>query len=189
MSKNLRQALIFLPIAAILIALGYWNIRPESFDEAPPSAAADTSIDFYVVNPHTRQFKADGNLNYQITANRLEHTKTTDITLLNQPDMLLYRSSEQPWHVQSRLGEVGPEGKQVELIDAVRVTRTDSKNRQTLLTTSRMTVFPDKEYAETSQAVKIEGDGGVTTANGMKAYLNEGRMLLLSNVRGQHEAR
>jgi lipopolysaccharide export system protein LptC len=69
------------------------------------------------------------------------------------------------------------------------VTRTDSKNRQTLLTTSRMTVFPDKEYAETSQAVKIEGDGGVTTANGMKAYLNEGRMLLLSNVRGQHEAR
>ncbi|HLD68407.1 MAG TPA: LPS export ABC transporter periplasmic protein LptC, partial [Pseudomonas sp.] len=24
---------------------------------------------------------------------------------------------------------------------------------------------------------------------GMKAYLNDGRMLLLSNVRGQHEAR
>jgi len=29
----------------------------------------------------------------------------------------------------------------------------------------------------------------VTTAKGMKAYMNDGRMLLLSNVRGQHEAR
>jgi lipopolysaccharide export system protein LptC len=29
----------------------------------------------------------------------------------------------------------------------------------------------------------------VTTAQGMKAYLNDGRMILPSNVRGQHEVR
>ena len=189
MTKNLRQALFFLPIAALLIALGYWNIRPESFDEVNSIAAPDTSIDFFVVNPRTRQFQEDGSLSYRIKADKLDHIKATDITLLNQPDLLLYRADEQPWHIQSLLGEVGPEGKQVELIDDVRAQRTDAKNRQTLLTTSRMTVFPDKEYAETSQAVKIEAANGVTTANGMKAYLNEGRMLLLSNVRGQHEVR
>jgi len=52
-----------------------------------------------------------------------------------------------------------------------------------------MTVFPDKQYAQTEQAVRIEAANGVTTANGMKAYLEDGRMLLLSNVRGQHEVR
>ncbi len=189
MSNSIRQALIFLPIAALLIALGYWNIRPESFDESHSTQAPETSIDFFVVNPHTQQFKQDGSLNYRMKADKLEHIKATDITLMNQPDLLLYRKNEPPWHVQSNRGEVAPEGKQVELIDDVRVQRTDIKNRQTLLTTSRLTVFPDKEYAETSQAVKIDAANGVTTATGMKAYLNEGRMLLLSNVRGQHEAR
>jgi lipopolysaccharide export system protein LptC len=189
MSNSIRQALMLLPIAALLIALGYWNIRPESFDGQRTTVAPEASVDFYVVNPHTQQFKEDGSLNYQMKADKLEHIKATDITLLNQPDLLLYRQNEAPWHVQSKLGEVAPAGKQVELIDDVRVQRTDNKNRQTLLTTSRMTVFPDKEYAETSQAVKIDAANGVTTATGMKAYLNEGRMLLLSNVRGQHEVR
>ena len=52
-----------------------------------------------------------------------------------------------------------------------------------------MTVFPDKEYAQTQQAVRIEAANGVTTAQGMKAYMNDGRINLLSNVRGQHEVR
>jgi lipopolysaccharide export system protein LptC len=91
--------------------------------------------------------------------------------------------------VQSERGEVGPEGKQVELIEKVRVARTDAKGRPTILTTSRLTVFPDQEYAQTQQAVRIEAANGVTTAQGMKAYLNDSRMLLQSNVRGQHEVR
>ncbi len=189
MSTNFRQALIFLPVAAALIALGYWNIRPESFDDLQISSSPEATVDFFVINPHTQQFKEDGSQSYLIEAKKLEHIKSTDITLMTQPDLLLYRKDELPWHVQSKLGEVAPAGKQVELIDDVRVQRRDAKNRLTLLTTSRMTVFPDKEYAETSQAVKIEAANGVTTANGMKAYLNEGRMLLLSNVRGQHEVR
>ena len=189
MSITIRNALVLLPIAAILIALGYWNIRPESFDDSQSLRGAETSIDFFVVNPRTQQFKEDGSLNYFLKANKLEHIKSSDVTLVDAPDLLMYRTGELPWHVQSKLGEVGPGGKQVELIDDVRLQRTDNQNRVSLLTTSRLTAFPEKEYAETSQAVKIEAANGVTTANGMQAYLNEGRMLLLSNVRGQHEVR
>jgi lipopolysaccharide export system protein LptC len=75
------------------------------------------------------------------------------------------------------------------LIDLVRVERKDGKGRETVLTTSRLTVFPQKEYAQTQQSVKIEAANGVTTAQGMKAYLSDGKMLLLSNVRGQHAIR
>ncbi|MOA55854.1 Lipopolysaccharide export system protein LptC [compost metagenome] len=91
--------------------------------------------------------------------------------------------------MQSARGEVAPQGKQVELIDDVRVARTDAKGRPTVITSNRMTVFPDEEYAQTQQAVRIEAANGVTTAQGMKAYMNDGRILLLSNVRGQHEVR
>ena len=103
--------------------------------------------------------------------------------------MQLYRGTVYPWHVTSDRGEVNPDGSQVELIDSVRIARTDQKSRATLITSSRMTVFPQKQYAQTDQDVRIDGAGGVTTAKGMKAYLKDSRMDLLSNVRGQYEAR
>jgi lipopolysaccharide export system protein LptC len=119
----------------------------------------------------------------------MEHIKASDVSLLTRPDLLAYRGTELPWHVRSERGEVSPGGEQVELIDDVVVERTDAKGRPTVVTTSRMTVWPEKDYAETRQAVRIDAANGVTTANGMKAYLDDGRMLLLSNVRGQHELR
>ncbi|PAU56563.1 LPS export ABC transporter periplasmic protein LptC [Pseudomonas sp. PIC25] len=189
MLRKLRFIVLLSLIAALLAAVGYWNIRPESFLDRPVAAVDESAIDFYAINARSVQFQEDGKLRYEMRADRLEHVKATDITLLNKPDLLLYRGTELPWHVRSDRGEVAPEGQEVELIEAVRVERTDAKGRPTILTTSRLTVFPEKEYAQTQQAVRIEAANGVTTAQGMKAYLNDGRMLLLSNVRGQHEVR
>ena len=109
--------------------------------------------------------------------------------LLTTPDLHMYRGTEYPWHVQSERAEVNPDGTEVELIDNVRVQRTDEKQRELVVTSSRMTVFPQKQYAQTEQAVRIDGAGGTTTGKGMKAYLKEGKIDLLSNVRGQYEAR
>ncbi|MGH8352873.1 MAG: LPS export ABC transporter periplasmic protein LptC [Pseudomonas sp.] len=189
MLRKLRHSLIFVVLAGLLAALGYWNISPESFMDKPATAGDDNAIDFYVLNAHSVQYQIDGKLHYEMTADKLEHVKASDVTLLTRPNLQLYRGTPLPWHIQSARGEVAAEGKEVELIDQVRVARTDAKGRPTILTTSRLTLFPEKEYAQTEQAVRIEAANGVTTAKGMKAYLNDGRMLLLSNVRGQHEVR
>ena len=188
MLRKLRFPALLTLIAAVLVAIGYWNIRPESFMQQPTVASGETpDVDFYVINSRTVQYQADGKRNYEMTAEKVEHIKASDVSLLTKPDLLSYRGGEHPWHVRSERGEVSPQGTEVELIDNVRTERTDAKGRHSQLTTSRLTVFPEREYAETRQAVKIEAAHGVTTAQGMKAYLNEGRMLLLSNVRGQHE--
>ena len=189
MLKKLRLRLILATLAALLAAAGYWNVRPESFTAQNSDAGIDNGIDFYAIQVKSTQFQPDGKLANYMTSDKLEHLESSDITLLTNPDLLLYRGTELPWHVQSLRAEVAPEGSQVELIDSVRVARTDAKGRPTILTTSRLTVYPDKEYAQTQQAVRIEAANGVTTAQGMKAYLNDGRMLLLSNVRGQHAVR
>ncbi len=189
MLRKLLNPVLFTLAALLLAAVGYWNINPDSFSERPARPGSENAIDFYVVGAKTVQYQADGKLHYESTTAKVEHVKATDVTLLTRPDLLLYRGSELPWHVRSERGEVAPEGSEVELIDQVRVERTDAKGRPTILTTSRLTVFPEKEYAQTQQAVRIDAANGVTTAQGMKAYLNDGRMLLLSNVRGQHEVR
>ena len=180
---------LFTIAAALLVAVGYWNISPESFAEHPAKTGNENPIDFYVLNANTVQYQQDGKVHYRMKATKVEHVKASDVTLLTSPNMDLYRGTELPWKVRSERGEVAPKGTEVELIDKVRVERVDAKGRPTILTTSRLTVFPEKEYAQTKQAVRIDAANGVTTAQGMKAYLNDGRMLLLSNVRGQHEVR
>src|SRR3990167_1833352 len=169
MLRKLLTPALYAIAAALLAAVGYWNINPDSFSERPAQAEAENAIDFYVINATTVQYQADGKLHYEMTSDKLEHVKRSDITLLTNPFLHLYRGTELPWKVNSA--------------------RADAKGRPTILTTSRLTVIPDKEYAQTEQAVRIVAANGVTTAQGMKAYLNDGRMLLLSNVRGQHEVR
>ncbi|MGP9824189.1 LPS export ABC transporter periplasmic protein LptC [Ectopseudomonas khazarica] len=188
MPRQAFNTLIFALIAAVVAALGYWNIAPET-PHRPQQAGNDDAIDFYVLGARTVQYQDDGKLHYRMTAEKLEHVKSTDITLVDTPKLDLYRGTELPWKVTSQRAEVSPGGTEVELIDDVRIARTDAKNRPTIITSSRMTVIPDKEYAQTKQAVRIVAANGVTTAQGMKAYLNDGRMILQSNVRGQHEVR
>ncbi len=190
MLSRLRLPAVLLLVALLLVAIGYWNIRPESFMQEPPaSQGEESSIDFYVINSRTVQYQPDGKRNYELSADKVEHIKASDVSLLTRPDLHAYRGTDLPWHVTSERGEVGPQGEQVELIDNVKVQRQDAKGRPTEITSSRMTVFPEKDYAETRQPVRIVAANGVTTATGMKAYLDEGRMLLLSKVRGQHELR
>jgi lipopolysaccharide export system protein LptC len=188
--RKIRLTLLFLLLAGVFGALGYWNIRPESFLQTPSSAAQPSNaIDFYVEGARTLQFQEDGALHYEMTATRLEHKQDSDVTFVTDPLMHLYRGQPHPWIIRSARSEVAPKGSEVELIDNVRIERTDAKGRPTILTSSRMTLFPDKEYAQTRQVVRIDAANGVTTAQGMKAYLNDGRMILQSNVRGQHEVR
>ena len=189
LSKKIRNILIFGVIAALFAAVGYWNISPERFLDKPVAQVDESAIDYYVINARSVQYLPDGKMQYEMTSDKVEHLKATEVTLLTNPDMNIYRGTEFPWHVTSKRGEVNPDGTEVELIDSVRVARTDDKKRETVITTSRMTVFPQKQYAQTEQDVRIDGAGGVSTGKGMKAYLKESRIHLLSNVRGQYEAR
>ncbi|OYQ19974.1 LPS export ABC transporter periplasmic protein LptC [Pseudomonas mandelii] len=189
LSKKIRNFLLFGCIAALFAAVGYWNISPERFLDKPVVTVDESAIDYYALNAHSVQYLPDGKLQYEMTSDKVEHLKASEVTLLTNPDLNMFRGTQFPWHVQSEHGEVNPDGTQVELIDSVRITRFDEKNRKTLITTTRMTVFPQQQYAQTEQDVRIDGAGGVSTGKGMKAYLKESRIHLLSNVRGQYEAR
>ena len=189
LTKKMRTILMFAILGLLLAAVGYWNISPERFMDRPGASIDETQIDYYATNARAKQFLPDGGVQYEMTADRVDHMRASEVTMLTKPDMQLYRGTVYPWHVQSERGEVNPDGTQVELIDNVRIARTDQKNRATVITSSRMTVFPQKQYAQTEQDVRIEGAGGVSTAKGMKAYLNDSKINLLSNVRGLYEAR
>lgn len=189
MSANVRLALFFLPFALLVAALGYWNINSSTSNDQQPLVQSQKTIDFFAQGTQTLQFTDTGSIQYELSSTRIEHTQDDDITLLLQPNLLLFRGTDLPWHISSERSEVSPKGKEVELINNVRIERTDEQGRPTILTTEHLTYVPETEYAHTKLAVKIEAANGITTGIGMQTYLNESKMRLLSNVRGRHEVR
>ncbi len=194
MSRQTRRWPLLLVCTLLIAALAYWSSQPQTILQesglAQPSYHPD--IDFYALNSHTVKYLSNGQRHYELTANKVEHLKSTDVSLLTQPDLHVYRTpdgKESPWHARSERGEVSSEATSVELIDKVRVERADAEGRPLILTTTRLTIEPDKNYAQTAQPVRIEAFEGVTTATGMKAFMDKSQMHLLSNVRGLHEIR
>lgn len=189
MTRFLRLALPLSIITCLLLALGYWNIRPETFfDDRQATGSLEPEIDFFADNAISVQYQADGSVQYDLHAPRLEHLRESDVSLLTRPDLKLYNSDGLPWQVSSERAQVSSNGERVDLIGQVRIHR-DDRLRPTTLSSSYMTLYPEREYAETHVPVHIESGNSVTTARGLQAYLKEGRMLLKSTVRGQHEIR
>ena len=54
--------------------------------------------------------------------------------------------------------------------------------------TSQLYVFPDKQYAETDKPVTIEQPGSVINSVGLRAFMDTGKVELLSQARGTYEA-
>ena len=174
-------------VVVLALAVGYWNIRPASF--TPQTVQAPLQPDFFMDNPHIRQLNEQGQPVYDLVSERAAHQVDSDVTELDEPRLQYYREGEQqPWHMRARYGEVSANGEQVALSQNVIIEQPLDGQATRRLLTPALDVYPRRDYAETDRSVKIEA-GGVTTATGMKAYFNDGRIELLSNVRGEHEAR
>ena len=89
LSKKIRNFLIFAVIAAVFLAVGYWNISPERFLDQPAAQVDESAIDYYAINAHSIQFLPDGKVQYEMTSDKVEHLKATEVTLLTDPDMNL----------------------------------------------------------------------------------------------------
>lgn len=177
-------------LAMILaLAVGYFNIRPASF--TPPLLVTDPSQpDFFMHNTRILQLNEAGTTAYQLTSERAVHLRDDDSTLLTEPRLQFFRDNEPlPWLLQAESGRAAEGGNRVDLERNVVLQRDDPAQTTTRMNTEALTLFPDRDYAETAEDVRIEAAGSVTTATGMKVYLNDGRLELLSTVRGQHEAR
>mgnify|MGYP007088479390 FL=1 len=56
LSKKIRNFLLFGVIAALFLAVGYWNISPERFLDKPVAQVDEGLIDNFATNAYTVQF-------------------------------------------------------------------------------------------------------------------------------------
>ena len=187
--RYLTLGLLLAAGAALALAVGYWNISPGSF--APATVERDNARpDFYIDNARIQMLDEQGKVAYRLTAEHAVHQIEDGSTRLEQPELLFFRGENPtPWLLKANQGLVTEKGDRVDLHADVLLQQQPDGQPQRQLTTSALTLYPRRDYAETDQSVRIEAARSVTTAEGMKLFLNDGRLQLLSTVRGQYEVR
>lgn len=143
-------------------------------------------VDYYLVNPRARQFDPQGKLQHQLSADHYEHYARADVGRFREPSVISRGEDNQSWITTARAGLSEANNRRIELTGNVKIVDNTGASE---LRTARLWLFPRRDYAETDSAVTMISPTGQTKSLGMEAYLNEDRIVLLSNVRGNYDPR
>lgn len=172
----------------LIVAVGFATslLMDVSEPDEEPGVQARNDPDIYMVNAEVTQFDKSGGIRHRINATRMTHFPLTDVTTLKVPNLHLYSAGRQaPWDIIASNGRLLPKVQLreeiVELWDQVLATREKAEGDFVNIQTDNLTVYPDRNYAETNTRVVIDNASGRTeSAGGMKAYLDEGKFEFFS---------
>lgn len=173
-----------------------WDSPPAHF--SPQQAVAPQKVSSpsnTLKQGETRSFNAQGKLHYTVEAASTEYFRINgkqasngDYTNLSAPRVRLFQSpNTEPWHITSEHGQITNNGETITLWGNTKVWKTNEDLQRSELTSERLVVRPEQQFVETDKAVMLMTTGSTTRATGMRAYLKEDKIELLSNVRGTHE--
>ncbi|MCP8900186.1 LPS export ABC transporter periplasmic protein LptC [Gilvimarinus xylanilyticus] len=187
-----RQPKPWIIVVGFCIALGYGALHFTPRDLAlsdAPVQPKQTLPETYILGMIDRSFDDDGRLSYTLEAEQVtyfEQGQGTDGTL-TKPKVLFLSEKTTPWNLEADKGHVYSGNNTVILNDnVVAYSRSDDHGELTLLTET-LNIDTDKQYAHTDKPVTMRSARSNTQAVGLKADLQEGRMELLSEVRGRYE--
>ena len=190
-----RIPLPYIVIALIVVALvAFWDKSPNDLLEEDVSEASRFP-QAYMTDIEMREYDTDGKLRNTLTTNSAEYFQANpkrpsakDYTVLNEPRMVF--SSAQgtaPWLLTAQSGRIDQNGQMATLSNNVRAFQESNSQGLTEILTSELRIKTAKQYAETDKAVKMRAQQGQLDTVGMKAFLSEDRIELLSQVRGTYE--
>jgi Uncharacterized protein conserved in bacteria len=190
-----RIPLPWVVIALLVIGLvAFWDKSPNELlgEDIVRSANFPQA---YMTSIKLREYDAEGNLRSILTTDTAEHFQVNplrpgpkDYTMLAQPRMLFSNTADvAPWHLTAEEGRIDQNGQLITLFTNVRVFQESEQEGLLELLTSELRIKASQQYAETDKAVKMRAQQGHLDTLGMKAYLGEDRIELLSRVRGTYE--
>ncbi len=126
----------------------------------------------------------DGNPLRRLSAAYMAHYIDTQTKELTHPHLVIYQDDAEPWHVASQRGWVSANDDVLMLLGEVDIWRNNANGKREIhIETEDLRVVPDKEYADTELPATISTPESLTRGTGMRAYLGERRVQLLSDVK------
>ena len=185
-----RSALFFpLMLALLLAVITFWiNLTVEQ--QGPKIDGSDRHDPDYIMNNFVNsQTDISGKLRYVLAAAEMVHYPDDDSTVLQRPRFTQYTVDKPYTRIEGLRGYVSSNGKQVDLIDNVKVTRQafDGKGEMQIAT-EKLMILPDQDIAKTDAPVVItQAPKTVIHATGMIFDKKHQTMQLLKRVKVHYE--
>ena len=168
-------------LGALLLALG-WFAFPlplRSPDSAPPPGTPPhlliEQVDALTTDPTGRMYR-------RLRADQMQRMTPDAKSVLVRPRLTVFSAAGPIWHFEAETGEVTPDGKNIYLPgpvqgrrDAVEPLEIDSRDLRIMATSN---------YGESDEPATIRGATYEARGTGMKIWLEEGRIELLSDATG-----
>lgn len=180
--KDRGASLFPLAMLVLLAALTFWLNRLIQDDK--PRGPQRHDPDYWVERFEVRRFDIDGQLQHTLVADKLVHYPDDDTSVVTAPHISYRR--QPPSEISARMAYVGRDGKEIDLVDEVKVIRHGAEDGSpaTVLGTRTLKVFPDDERARTHDPVVITRGNSIMHGSGLELDNKSGITVLHGRVTG-----
>lgn len=189
MDKKLLAVILIVPLTSIILTWQVYQssqIKPSNID-LPKQSATKKIADTFFNQASIINFNEDGLPKSKIIGEQLLHYPDEEDVEITNPRVTFFRDKGSPVLISADRGWINRPGTRVFLKGHTTIIREQSPlNKFSQLETPELTIWPNKEYAETDKLVKISTEATEATGVGMEAYLDKERYILLNNVKARH---
>ena len=172
-----------LAVLVVLAASSAWmlhDLRPDLLSDSPPPVQVP---DFFVENFVTTMRDEEGEPRQRIQAAYMAHFSDTGTREFTWPRLTMYRGDAAPWQARAERGWLSASGDLMLLQGEVFIWRNSREGEPRIeIETRDLRVLPGTDYGETDQPVVITTRHSRSRGVGMRAWLEKGRLELLSQV-------
>ena len=168
-------------LAATVLALG-WVSFPLPLQPPGSAPAPETPPQLHIRHVDTLTTNPSGRLYRRLRADEMQRMAPGMKSVLTRPRLTVFPTTGPRWYFEADTGEVSPDGKNIYLPgpvvgrrDAVEPLEIDSRDFRIMATS---------EYGESDQPTTIRGTTFEARGTGVKIWLEEGRIDLLSDASG-----
>lgn len=180
--KRVKLALSLTASALILLLWGFLEPERPTLLSQPEYIG---EVDAYVSGVIIRQYDLNGMLTHSVKGDRVRHLPNHGSTLIDQPQLTLFRENKAPMSATARFGEIESDHETVWLReDAVVFNQLDQRFR---LESPYLKVLTKQQLVETDADIILHQPIGATYATGLTADFSTNKLQLHHAVRGTYE--
>ncbi|MFE8072109.1 LPS export ABC transporter periplasmic protein LptC [Marinobacteraceae bacterium S3BR75-40.1] len=181
-----RYSFIALLTAVLLVMLWRSDESPTTPDDA--ALRGPREPDAFIIKGTYRSYDDKGRLSSRFFSERAEQFDDSDAALMIKPGGAIFEAKTgYPWIASGDKGRYDMDGEKLTLEGDVELVREHKELRSSRLLTERLTLDNHKRIVHTDAPVRIEDFRGVTTAVGMRAWIDKHVLELKENVEGTYE--
>ncbi|MFZ4792054.1 MAG: LPS export ABC transporter periplasmic protein LptC [Candidatus Competibacteraceae bacterium] len=174
-----------------LAGLSYGLLRWVESSLREPELAESQAPTLTVEQFRAVRLSLTGLRDYVIEAPLLQQWPGQRGTQVHQPIIDWYQpdGTTREWRLQAEQGWIAPDHQLLRLDGEVVMTRSAASGKSPVTVLTRdVLIHPTEQQAETAAPARITTPGGEMNAVGMRAWFDQQRLELLSEVRGRYEA-